>query len=167
MKIKSNCKIPAHLLKNPLHFLSLGFGSGLSPKAPGTMGTIAAIPVYLLLQATTALDLYLVVTFVITLLGIYLCAYTSRALKVHDHPGIVIDEIAGFLITMIAVPFSWQTILAGFILFRIFDILKPWPISWLDKNMRGGLGIMLDDVLAGAISLVILHYLIYLQLIPK
>ena len=164
--MKSKIKIPARLLKNPLHFLSLGFGSGLSPKAPGTMGTLAAIPVYYLLQATTALDLYLLITLVITLVGIYLCSYTSQALKVHDHPGIVIDEIVGFLITMIAVPFSWVNILAGFVLFRIFDIFKPWPISWLDKNMQGGLGIMLDDVLAGFIALGILHLLIYLQLLP-
>jgi len=164
--MKSNIKIPARLLKNPLHFLSLGFGSGLSPKAPGTMGTLAAIPIYLLLQTTTTLNLYLLITFLISVLGVYLCGYTSRALKVHDHPGIVIDEIAGYLITMIAAPFSWQNILVGFVLFRIFDIFKPWPISWLDKNMRGGLGIMLDDILAGIISLLILQLLIYIQWLP-
>jgi len=162
--MKSKIKIPARLLKNPLHFLSLGFGSGLAPKAPGTMGTLAAIPVYILLQKNTAIDLYLLFTFIVSIAGVYLCSYTSRALKVHDHPGIVIDEIAGYLITMIAVPFSWVNILAGFLLFRLFDILKPWPISWLDKNLHGGLGIMLDDVLAGFIALGLLHLMIYLQL---
>ncbi len=163
--MKSNIKIPAQLLKNPLHFLSLGFGSGLSPKAPGTMGTLAAVPVYFLVQQYSDLNGYLFITLLISLLGVYLCGYTSRALKVHDHPGIVIDEIAGFLITMIAVPFSWLNVLAGFVLFRVFDILKPWPISWLDKNVHGGLGIMLDDVLAGLFSLLILHILVNYQVL--
>ncbi len=136
------------MLLNPLHFLSFGFGSGLSPKAPGTFGTLAAVPVFLLV-ANLQLHYYLAITVVISLAGIYLCSYTSKALKVHDHSGIVIDEIAGFLITMIMVPPELINILLGFVLFRIFDILKPWPISWLDRNLHGGLGIMLDDVVAG------------------
>lgn len=157
---KNSVKIPASYLRNPLHFLSLGFGSGLMPKAPGTFGTLAAIPVYLLI-VDLPLWIFLAITFVITVCGIYLCEYTSKALGVHDHSGIVIDEIAGYLITMIAIPFSWYWILLGFILFRIFDILKPWPISWLDKKVAGGLGIMLDDVVAGLFSLVCLHSIIW------
>ncbi len=157
--MKSAIKIPVSYLKNPLHFLSLGFGSGLMPKAPGTFGTLAAIPIYF---AVSGLDLwlYLLVTCVITSAGIYLCYYTSKALGVHDHSGIVIDEIAGYLITMIAVPFDWLWIITGFLLFRFFDILKPWPISWIDKNVHGGLGIMLDDVLAGVFAFFCLHAII-------
>lgn len=154
-------KIPVAYLKNPLHFLSLGFGSGLAPKAPGTFGTLAAIPVYILCMQ---LDLvgYIAAVVLITLIGIALCHYTSSHLNVHDHPGIVIDEIAGYLITMIAVPFGWTWIVAGFVLFRFFDILKPWPISWLDKHLKGGPGIMLDDVLAGIFALCVLQFIHYI-----
>jgi len=152
--------IPPAYLKNPLHLVALGFGSGLVPKAPGTFGTLAAIPLYLLLSLLS-LNAYLVAVLVICIIGVYLCGYTSRSLQVHDHPGIVIDEFAGFLITMIAVPRSWQWLLAGFILFRLFDIIKPWPISWLDKHIHGGLGIMLDDVVAGLFAVAILHLMIY------
>lgn len=158
--MKNNSPIPVAYLKNPLHFISLGFGTGLAPKAPGTFGTLAAIPVYLVLSQFE-LWVFLSVTLAITLLGIYACAYTSKALGVHDHSGIVIDEIAGYLITMIAVPFHWKWIIAGFILFRFFDILKPWPISWLDKKVSGGFGIMVDDVLAGIFSLICLHLMVH------
>jgi len=158
--MKNNIKIPVSYLKNPLHFLSLGFGSGLMPKAPGTFGTIAAIPVYILMSELS-LALFIAVTLLITFVGIFLAEYTSKALGVHDHSGIVIDEIAGYLITMIAVPFDWVWIIVGFILFRIFDILKPWPISWLDKRVQGGFGIMVDDVLAGIFALACLHLIIY------
>ena len=154
-------KIPASYLKNPVHLLSLGFGSGLSPKAPGTMGTLAAIPLYLLL-ARLDLQWYLLITLLLTVLGVWFCAYTSAALEVHDHPGIVIDEFAGFLITMIAVPLNLYTLVLGFMLFRLFDIIKPWPISWLDRKVHGGLGIMLDDVLAGIFALGSMHGIIFI-----
>ncbi|VAW58077.1 Phosphatidylglycerophosphatase A [hydrothermal vent metagenome] len=158
--MKNNKPIPAGYLKNPLHFFSLGFGSGLAPVAPGTLGTLAAIPVYVLL-VQFELWVFLIITLFITVAGIYLCGYTSKALGVHDHSGIVIDEIAGYLITMIAVPFHWKWVIAGFVLFRFFDILKPWPISWLDRKVSGGFGIMIDDVLAGVFSLICLHLLVY------
>lgn len=157
--MKNRKKIPANYLRNPLHFLSLGFGSGLMPKAPGTFGTLAAVPVYVLMSSLE-LAWFIGVTILITLIGIYLCAYTSRALGVHDHSGIVIDEIAGYLITMIAVPVAWQWMVIGFVLFRLFDILKPWPISWLDKHIHGGLGIMLDDVVAALFALGCMHLLV-------
>ena len=160
LRSKNKIKIPISYLKNPLHFLSLGFGSGLMPKAPGTFGTVAAVPVYYLVS-DLSLWFYLLFTLLITLAGIFLCSYTSKALGVHDHSGIVIDEIAGFLITMIAVPFSLLNIVIGFLLFRFFDIVKPWPISWMDKRIHGGLGIMLDDVVAGMFALVGLHLLNY------
>lgn len=146
-------------MSNPIHFLAFGFGSGLSPWAPGTMGTIAAIPLYYLLS-TLDLWVYLSATVIISLVGIYLCGKTSADMQVHDHGGIVWDEIAGFLITMIAIPFSWQNILIGFVLFRFFDIIKPWPIKAIDKHVQGGFGIMLDDILAGIFAWICLYYIV-------
>ena len=137
------------MLRNPLHLLSLGFGSGLSPHAPGTMGTLVAVPMYLLLGRLD-LIVYLMVILGGFILGVYVCNYTSKALGVHDHSGIVWDEIIGYWITMIAVPaLTWEWILAGFVLFRLFDIIKPWPVNIADKHLSGGFGIMIDDVLAG------------------
>lgn len=160
MVMKNNIKIPFAYLKNPIHFLALGFGSGLMPKAPGTFGTVAAIPVFLLLSQYD-LWIFMAITAIISIVGIYICSYTSKALGVHDHSGIVIDEIAGYLITMIAVPAEWLWMLVGFVLFRVFDILKPWPISWIDKNMHGGFGIMFDDVVAGLLALSCLHLIMF------
>ena len=149
------------MLRNPLHLLSLGFGSGLAPVAPGTFGTLAAIPFYLLI-AQLALPYYLAIVVLGLAAGVYLCGYTSAALGVHDHGGIVWDEFVGFWITMIAVPVTWQWIVAGFVLFRIFDIVKPWPVKIADAKMKGGFGIMLDDVLAGLYALGCLHLALYL-----
>ncbi|MDH5710950.1 MAG: phosphatidylglycerophosphatase A [Gammaproteobacteria bacterium] len=143
-------------LKDPVVCLALGLGSGLSPRAPGTAGTLVAVPLVLALQQAS-LMVYGLTTLFVSLIGIWICHYASRKLGVHDHPGIVIDEVAGFLITMIAVPHGWQWLLAGFILFRFFDALKPWPISWLDKRVAGGFGIMIDDVAAGLVSLALLQ----------
>jgi len=141
------------MLSNPIHLLSLGFGSGLSPYAPGTMGTLVAIPLYLLLSRLELWP-YLIVVVAGFLLGIYLCDKTSKALGVHDHSGIVWDEIIGYWITMIAIPaVTWQWILAGFVLFRFFDIVKPWPVKIADKRVPGGFGIMFDDLLAGLYAL--------------
>ena len=156
----SHKKLPGSLLKNPIHFLALGFGSGLAPKAPGTFGTIMAVPLYLLLQPLTTQS-YIAVVILISLTGIYICDQSSKLMGVHDHPGIVWDEFAGYLITMIAVPFEWHWVLLGFILFRFFDIVKPQPIGWLDKSVKGGLGIMIDDVLAGIMAGICLHLIIW------
>jgi phosphatidylglycerophosphatase A len=143
-------------ITNPIHFLALGFGSGLLPKAPGTFGTLAAIPLYLLL-APSSMSLYLVAVIVMSITGIYICGKAAKDAGVHDHGAIVWDEIVGFLITMFMVPLSWQSVAVGFILFRIFDIFKPWPISFIDKNVHGGLGIMLDDIIAGLAALGCMH----------
>lgn len=148
-----------------IHFLAFGFGSGYAPKAPGTFGTLAAIPLYLLV-AGLPLAGYLVMVVALFALGVWLCGRTARDMGVHDHPGIVWDEIVGFLITMTAVPLAWQWVVAGFVLFRLFDILKPWPIRWLDRHVHGGLGIMLDDVLAGVFAALCLHALIQSGLLP-
>lgn len=146
-------------MKNPVHLLAFGFGSGLMPKAPGTFGTLAAVPFYLLM-AQLPLAGYLAVLLLVILAGIPICGRTSRDLGVHDHGGIVWDEFAGFFLTMTAVPLAWQWVVAGFLLFRLFDILKPWPIGWLDRRVGGGLGIMLDDLLAGGFAWLVLQLLI-------
>jgi phosphatidylglycerophosphatase A len=154
-------RIHASQLKNPIMMIAFGFGSGLVPKAPGTAGTLLAVPLCIVLQ-NLSLMMYGIAIIIITVPGIYVCSYTIKKLGKHDHPAIVIDEIAGYLITMFAVPVGWEWLLAGFVLFRFFDVVKPWPISWLDKNVKGGLGVMVDDVLAGLVSLAFLHgYLMF------
>jgi phosphatidylglycerophosphatase A len=153
---------PASILRNPVHLLAFGFGAGLSPKAPGTAGTLVAVLLYfLLLELTFSLYVYIGLVAAAFLAGIYLCGKTARDLGVHDHGGIVWDEFVGFWITMILVPGAWYWVLAGFVLFRFFDIVKPFPIGWLDKKVSGGFGIMLDDVIAGLYANVCLHILVY------
>lgn len=149
------------VLTQPVNFLAFGLGSGLAPKAPGTFGTLAAVPLFLLLSLLS-FDLYIGFVIAASVLGIAICGYAADDLKVHDHPGIVWDEFVGFWITMIAVPVSFGTICLGFLLFRFFDILKPWPIKWADQQVGGGLGIMLDDILAGLMALGSVHLLIAL-----
>ena len=143
--------LPKPDLGNWVHLLAFGFGSGCSPKAPGTMGTLLAVGIYLPL-AQLPLPLYLGVLAVVILLGIWLCDRGANDLGVHDHPGIVWDEIAGFLLTMVAAPAGGLWIIVGFALFRLFDIWKPWPIRWLDRRVGGGWGIMLDDLVAGVFA---------------
>lgn len=156
-------KAPASVWKNPIHFLAFGFGSGTVEKAPGTFGTLSAIPIYLLIQNLSDVA-YLFFTMAALVLGIYLCDKTSKDLKVHDHPGIVWDEFVGLWITLWLAPAGWLYIWVGFALFRFFDILKPWPISWLDKKVSGGFGIMIDDVLAGVFAFIVLQGLIHFGL---
>ena len=139
------------LLMNPVQMLAFGFGSGLAKKAPGTMGTLVAIPIYYSVVMFMA-DYYLPILLLVCVLGIWICGQAAKELGVHDHGGIVWDEIAGYLLTMYWVGFSWQNILMGFILFRLFDILKPWPINWIDKKVAGGFGIMLDDLIAALMA---------------
>ncbi len=144
------------IMTDPVLFLAFGFGSGLAKKAPGTCGTIAAIPVYYLLAQIHSLWIYSILTIIATVVGVWLCDVAAKKLDEHDVGGIVWDEVAGYLITMWFVPYSWQAMILGFMLFRIFDILKPQPIKWIDKQVHGGLGIMLDDVLAGIFAGVVL-----------
>ena len=136
------------LLRNPNHFFAFGFGSGLAPKAPGTFGTLAAIPFFLLLQYLSW-PIYLSWLLITFALGVLWCDRSSKQLGVHDHGGIVWDEFVGFWVTMFMAPAGWLWVVIGFVLFRLFDIVKPWPINWLDKKVHGGFGIMIDDVLAG------------------
>lgn len=148
-------------LSNPVHFLALGFGSGLLKPAPGTWGTLSAVPLYMLIVHAPGMHLvwYLTITILAFVLGVYLCGKAASDIGVHDHSSIVWDEIVGFLITMLAIVPSITNLLVGFLLFRLFDILKPWPIRYLDKSVHGGFGIMIDDVLAGAGACVVLHLL--------
>lgn len=135
-----------------IHWLAVGFGSGLAPKAPGTFGTLAAVPFYLLL-AQLPQPAYMLALLVCCVAGVWICGRSAADFGEHDHPAIVWDEFAGFFITMALVPLNLLNLLLGFALFRLFDIMKPFPIGWLDKRVSGGLGIMLDDIVAGMMSL--------------
>lgn len=135
-----------------MHLLALGFGSGLAPKAPGTFGTLVAVPIYLLI-AQLPLAAYVGIVVAAALVGIWLCGQAAADLGVHDHPAIVWDEIVGYLVAMVGAPSGWVWPVLGFLLFRGFDIWKPWPISHVDRHIHGGIGIMIDDVLAGGFAL--------------
>jgi phosphatidylglycerophosphatase A len=143
---------------DPVHFLAFGFGAGLSPYAPGTAGTVVAVPLFLLLQSLP-LWLYLGLTLLVVVAGFRICGESARRLGVHDHPGIVWDEIAGFLVTMIAAPAGWVWVVAGFVLFRLFDIVKPWPARWFDRHVHSGAGIVMDDIVAGIYALAVVQLL--------
>jgi phosphatidylglycerophosphatase A len=139
------------ILADPLLFLAFGFGSGLFKKAPGTMGTLAALPVYWLFSQF-GFAYYSILAGIAIIAGIWICDRAANKLGEPDFGGIVWDEVAGFLVAMWWVPLSWETALVGFALFRLFDIVKPWPIRWADRRVSGGFGIMLDDILAGMLA---------------
>jgi len=144
------------LIKHPSHFLALGFGAGLSKKAPGTLGTLVGIPIYLLISSYS-FSIQMMMALLFTIVGIFICNQTAQALKVKDPSAIVWDEISAFfLMLVIAHPFlNPLKIFELFVLFRIFDIWKPFPINYLDKHVGGGLGIMLDDYVAAFFALLI------------
>ncbi|MCW8444351.1 phosphatidylglycerophosphatase A [Fluoribacter gormanii] len=146
------------VFQDPIYFIAFGFGSGLMPTAPGTWGTLAAIPVYLLLMGTNWV-VYLFLTLIAFLLGVWVCDKVSQDLGVHDYKGIVWDEVVGYLLTMFMAPQGVKWMICGFILFRIFDIWKPQPIDYVDQKVRGGFGIMLDDVLAAVPSWILMQLL--------
>jgi len=158
--VGKNKLTPKQIVSDPVLFLAFGFGSGLAKKAPGTFGTLAAVPLYLALVQAQSLIVYSVVTLLVILVGVWICGQAAEKLGEHDFGGIVWDEIAGFLVTMWLIPFTWQAVALGFILFRVFDIVKPWPIRWIDRQVDGGLGIMLDDVLAGVFAGGLLFYIV-------
>ena len=143
------------LLSHPAHFLALGFGSGLAPKGPGTFGTLAAIPLFGLLLCLPESS-HLVIIAALFLLGIPLCGIAGRNLGVSDHGSIVWDEIVAFMLVLEFTPKSWEWWLGAFLLFRLFDIWKPFPIHTLDRRVHGGFGVMLDDLLAAAYAIAIL-----------
>jgi len=159
-QVGKNKLTPKQIVSDPVLFLAFGFGSGLAKKAPGTFGTLAAVPLYLALVQAQSLIVYSVVTLLVILVGVWICGQAAEKLGEHDFGGIVWDEIAGFLVTMWLVPFTWQAVALGFILFRVFDIVKPWPIRWIDRQVHGGLGIMLDDILAGVFAGGLLFFIV-------
>ena len=158
---KSIPGIPRAVWRRPLYFVAFGFGSGAMPFAPGTFGTLMAIPFYLLLQD---LPFYLYVTFVIffAMASVYLCDKISRDTGTEDHPGMCIDEFVGFFVTMMHADTGSGWIILGFVLFRIFDIWKPWPIRVIDKKIHGGLGMVLDDMVAGLFGCIVMQCLMFL-----
>ena len=153
--------LPITIWRDPFMWLACGFGTGAAPFAPGTFGTLVALPLYYFLQPLSAW-LYLAVVAALFVIGIGLCAHAANKLKVHDHPGIVWDEVVGYLVTMFMAPSDWEWMLAGFALFRLFDIWKPWPIRLLDQRVAGGFGIMVDDLLAGIYAAGLLQLGVYL-----
>jgi len=158
--MKKKNSLPSWVWKRPDSLLACGFGTGGAAFAPGTFGTLVGLPFYWLMQ-TLALPAYLLVTMILFVFGVWICDRTAKALQVHDHPGIVWDEVVGFLVTMTMAPQGWVWWLLGFLLFRFFDIFKPWPIRVLDQRVEGGFGIMIDDVLAGVYAAVCLQLLYY------
>ncbi len=143
------------VLTDPVNLLAFGFGTGLSPIAPGTVGSLLGVA---LAWLTMDLGLYvqLGVAVAISVAGIWICGESARRIGVHDHGGIVWDEIAGMYVTLLVAPPTILGYALGFVLFRVFDILKPWPIRDLDHRLGGGLGIMLDDLAAALYALVLL-----------
>ena len=142
------------LLNHPAHLLAFGFGAGLLPKAPGTWGTLVALPIFALVRVgggdTVAVIAVAVLFFV---LGVWAAGVAGRSLGVADHGGIVIDEIAAFLLVLACTPASIAWWVIAFLLFRVFDIVKPWPISWADRTIKGGFGVMFDDLLAAGYAI--------------
>ncbi len=162
MKIKTQ-KVPAtvaDLLHSPANFFAFGFGTGLPPVASGTFGTLPGVLICALIGGLS-IPVFLVIVVIAFVLGVWFCDSATRYLKTHDHGAIVWDEIVGMMVTMIAVPVSAGTLIAGFFLFRFFDVWKPGPVRWVDDNIHGGLGIMVDDVAAGLLACVALHLLVY------
>ncbi len=149
--------LPARVLTDPVNFLAFGFGTGLSPWAPGTIGSLPGV---LLFWFTLEAGLYVQLAFAAALFlaGIWICGESARRIGVHDHGGIVWDEIAGMYVTLLLAPRSVLGFVAAFALFRLFDILKPWPIRDLDHRLGGGLGIMLDDLAAAIYASIILGF---------
>lgn len=140
--------------------LATFFYVGKSPKAPGTVATLATVPLWFVLASFFHVIWYMVIVFVILIAGIYICQAYENKMQNHDSKEIVIDEVVGYLITMTWLPLTWQSAVLGFILFRFFDIVKPPPIRQLDQKVKGGVGVMIDDVAAGIVANMILQ-LIY------
>ncbi|WP_029407738.1 phosphatidylglycerophosphatase A [Thiomicrorhabdus sp. Milos-T2] len=155
---KNKPRIPkfSELLQNPMLMLGFGFGSGLSPKGPGTVGTLLGLLLFIPILLWSEWLAWLVFGLGL-FVGSYICGKSSEYMQVHDHGGIVWDEFVGIWLILLVLPEqAWQYWLAAFITFRIFDIWKPWPIKNVDEQVEGGFGIMLDDVLAAFYSILVI-----------
>lgn len=139
-------------------FLATGFGTGYLPKAPGTWGTLVALPIHFLLVRTAPTH-YAMIMAALIILGVLIAGSAEKIMDVADPGIVVIDEIAGMLITLIGAPLNWKAVVIGFALFRFFDILKPFPVNIADQRFHGGIGIMLDDLIAGLYGLIVLQLL--------
>ncbi|HEX6995559.1 MAG TPA: phosphatidylglycerophosphatase A [Gammaproteobacteria bacterium] len=145
-------------LRDPVQWIATGFGAGLAPRAPGTAGTaVALVPAWLMLDLPLALRIAIVAALFVV--GIFVCGASARRVATHDHPSIVFDEIVGFLAATLVLADRALWLVPAFLLFRLFDIWKPWPIRDLDHRLAGGLGIMLDDLMAGVYAAVCLEAL--------
>lgn len=142
-------------LAHPAHFIAFGFGAGLVRPAPGTVGTLVAFPLYWLTQPFVADEFYLLLLGVLFVLGMWVCNRTSRDLGVHDHGAIVWDEIVAFMLVLFMIPDDFLNEVLAFLLFRLFDVWKPIPIRYYDRAVKGGFGIMLDDLLAAFYTLIV------------
>jgi len=142
------------------YFIGFGFGSGLLPKMPGTWGTLAALP---LVFGLSYMPLWCSIIFILLyfILGSCLSETLSTELGVHDYGGVNCDEVVGFLFLMLPFPCTWQYILLGFVLFRFFDIVKPFPIGWIDHHVDGGFGMMFDDIVAAIMSMMLMFIIQY------
>ena len=139
------------VFSDPVWFLASGFGTGLAPRAPGTAGTLVGVVLQWMLTPLAWTSRVLLVL-VLCAAGVWICGRAAEKVGVHDHPAIVYDEVVGYLVTMLFLPGGWAWMVAGFVAFRFFDIVKPWPIRLVDDQVRGGLGVMLDDLIAGLLA---------------
>lgn len=146
------------LFTHPAHFFSLGFGSGLTPKAPGTIGTLVGLPLFWLIS-NYLISTQLIIIAVLFVIGIYFCAKTGKALNVPDHGAIVWDEIVAIMLVLTFTPMVWQWWIVAFLLFRLFDIWKPYPICYFDAKLKNGFGVMFDDLLAALYSILSLKFI--------
>lgn len=147
--------------KNPIHFLACGFGAGTLKFMPGTCGTLVAIPFGLAMQAMLSPLYYMLVLLLAIGFGFWICHVTAKDFGISDPSAIVWDEMVGFWLAIWAAPNGWQWILSAFILFRVFDIFKPWPIKWLESKLPGGYGIIADDLMAGLYALIIIQGMVW------
>ena len=148
------------LIAHPAHFISLGFGSGLAPKAPGTFGTLAGLPLFWLISNLTFYTQLGIIT-LLFFVGIYCCGKTGKALGVSDHGGIVWDEIVAIMLVLTITPMQWQWWLLAFLLFRLFDIWKPYPICYFDAKLKNGFGVMFDDLLAAIYAILVMKFIVW------
>ncbi len=141
--------------------MALGFGSGLAPKAPGTFGTIMGLPLYWLM-ASIAFPIQLIIITIAFLIGIYFCDIAGKLLGVSDHGSIVWDEIVAMMLVLTITPIDWIWWIVAFVLFRLFDIWKPFPISWCDAKLKGGFGVMFDDLLAAFYAMIMIKIILWI-----